>query len=251
MSGHSHWAQIKRSKSKVDAQRGARFSQLAKDLTSAARHGGGNPDGNLRLKIAIQNARTGNMPMDTIQRAIDKGTGSLEGTRYEDLFYEGYGPGGVAVMMEVVTDNRNRTAADLRTIFSRCNGNLGDSGSVSWMFARRGVVSVPARPGGPGEDDILAVVLDAGAEDLKPEADTFAIDCAPEAVDAVAKALGDAGIQVTEAGVQMIPATTVEVAGEVAQKLFKLLEALEENEDVQQVYANFEISEGELAALEG
>lgn len=251
MAGHSKWAQIKRTKAKVDAERGKIFSRLAKDIMSAARQGGGNPDGNLRLKIAIQKAKEANMPMENITRAIAKATGQLEGARFEEIIYEGYGPGGVAIMMEIATDNRNRTAADVRQYFNKYGGNLGETGSVGWMFDKKGVIRIDRAATRATEDDVLAAVLEAGAEDVRTDAETFEVLCAPEDLEAVLGALETAGIPVDAADTQLLPKTTVEVTGEAAQKLFKLLEALEELDDVQNVYANFEIPEGELAALEG
>lgn len=250
MSGHSKWATIKRAKSKIDAQRGKEFSRLAKDIMSAARQGGGNPDANLRLRIAILKARAANMPADNIQRAIAKATGQLEGARVEEIVYEGYGPGGVAIMMEIATDNRNRTAADVRAFFNKYGGNLGETGSVSWMFDKKGVVRIDRTQTPVTEDDLLALALEAGAEDLRTDPDSFEIITAPEDLDAVLGAVEAAQIPVDEAENQLIPKTTVQVSGETAEKLFKLLDALEEHDDVQNVYANFEAPEGELAALE-
>lgn len=251
MSGHSKWANIKRTKAKVDAQRGVLFSRLAKDIMVAARHGGGNPDANVRLKTAIEKARANNMPWDNIQRAIAKATGQLEGKSYEEAIYEGYGPAGVAVMMEIMTDNRNRTAADVRSIFTKCGGSLGESGSVAWMFRRRGVLTV-VREDNPGltEDRLLEVVLEAGAEDLKDSEDAFEVYTEPDRLDGVTAAVAAAGVRVDKAQVSQVPITTVEVRGEDARKVLKLLDLLEENDDVQNVYCNFDIPEGELAALE-
>ncbi|BDG60812.1 YebC/PmpR family DNA-binding transcriptional regulator [Caldinitratiruptor microaerophilus] len=251
MSGHSKWAQIKRTKAKNDAERGRLFSRLAKDILSAARAGGGNPDANLRLKVAIEKAREANMPVENIERLIARATGQAGGSAYEEVVYEGYGPGGVAILMEILTDNRNRTAADIRSIFNKHGGSLGESGSVAWMFARKGVIRVNRAENDITEDDLLAVVLDAGAEDLRAEDDAFEITTAPDDLDGVLRALERAGVKVEEGKVQRVPVTTVEVSGETARRLLRLLEVLDQNDDVQNVYANFDIPEGELAALEG
>lgn len=250
MAGHSKWAQIKRSKAKIDAQRGKLFSRLSKDIMSAVRQAGPNPDGNLRLKIAIQNAKDANMPAENIQRAILKASGQLEGARMEEAIYEGYGPGGVAIMMEIATDNRNRTAADVRAYFNKLGGNLGETGSVGWMFDKKGVVAIDRSQTRVTEDDLLAAVLEAGAEDIRTSDDRFEVICAPEDLEAVLKALEAAGIPVDEAGTQMLPQTTVTVAGETAQRLVRLLEALEDLDDVQNVYSNADFPDGELEGLE-
>lgn len=251
MAGHSKWAQIKRTKAKVDAERGRLFSRLAKDILSAARAGGPNPEGNLRLKLAIEKARDANMPVENIERLIARATGQAGGAGYEEIIYEGYGPGGVAILMEVLTDNRNRTAADLRNIFNKHGGNLGESGSVAWMFARKGVIRVSRAENAVSEDDLLAAVLDAGAEDVRAEEDAFEITTAPDDLEAVMQALAQAGIKVDEGRVQRVPSVTVPVSGETAHRVLRLLEQLDDYDDVQNVYANFDIPEGEFAALEG
>lgn len=249
MAGHSKWAQIKRTKAKEDLERGRLFSRLAKDIMTAARQGGGNPEGNLRLKIAIERAREANMPNENIQRAILKGTGQLPGAKYEEIIYEGYGPGGAAIMMEILTDNRNRTAADIRSIFNKCGGNLGESGSVSWLFQKKGIIRIDRSRCRLGEDDLLAIVLDAGAEDLRTEEEAFEVQTAPEDLDRVLQALQAHQVEVEEGKVQLVPTTTVELRGENAQKMLKLMDLLEENDDVQNVYSNFVIPADELAAL--
>lgn len=242
MSGHSKWSTIKRKKAKVDAQRGKIFTRLSKEIIVAARLGGGDPDNNPRLKVAIMRAREANIPNDNIQRAIMKGTGELGGGNYEELIYEGYGPGGVAVMMEIMTDNRNRTAGEIRHLFAKNGGNLGETGCVAWQFQKKGLIVV--EPGaGLSEDDLLLAALDAGAEDMKTEEDSYEIYTAPEEVEPVRQKLVGQGIVVAAAEVTMLPQTTVKLSGKEAEQMLKLMEALEEHDDVQEVYANFEIDE--------
>jgi YebC/PmpR family DNA-binding regulatory protein len=253
MSGHSKWATIKRKKGATDAARGRLFTRLIKEITIAARDGGGNAEGNPRLRLAIQTAKDNNMPADNIKRAIQRGTGELPGVTYEEVTYEGYGPGGVAIILEAVTDNANRTVSEIRHVFSRNNGNMGQSGSVAWMFHRKGSIVIPVsgqkKP--LSEDDVMAVVLEAGADDLQTEADTFTVTTSPQSFDAVKKALEEAGITLESASLQMVPQNTVKVTGREAEQLLKLMEAIEEHDDVQNVYANFDIDEKELAALNG
>jgi YebC/PmpR family DNA-binding regulatory protein len=253
MSGHSKWATIKRKKGATDAARGRLFTRLIKEITIAARNGGGNPDGNPRLRLAIQTAKAANMPADNIKRAVQKGTGELEGVTYEELIYEGYGPGGVAVLVEIATDNNNRTVSELRHLFSRNNGNLGTSGSVAWMFDRKGTIVVPqsGQPQPVTEDSLLEIILEAGADDLQNEDETYTITTSPQTFDAVKKALEDRQIVLESASLAMIPQNTVKVTGKDAENTLKLMEALEEHEDVQNVYANFDIDEKELAGLNG
>jgi YebC/PmpR family DNA-binding regulatory protein len=253
MSGHSKWATIKRKKGATDAARGRLFTRLIKEITIAARDGGGNAEGNPRLRLAIQTAKDNNMPADNIKRAIQRGTGELPGVTYEEVTYEGYGPGGVAIILEAVTDNANRTVSEIRHVFSRNNGNMGQSGSVAWMFHRKGSIVIPVsgqkKP--LSEDDVMAVVLEAGADDLQTEADAFTVTTSPQSFDAVKKALEEAGITLESASLQMVPQNTVKVTGREAEQLLKLMEAIEEHDDVQNVYANFDIDEKELAALNG
>ena len=251
MSGHSKWATIKRKKAATDSARGRLFTRLIKEITIAARNGGGNAEGNPRLRLAIQTAKAANMPADNIKRAIQKGTGELPGVAYEEVTYEGYGPGGVAILVDIVTDNNNRTVSEMRHVFSRNNGNLGTSGSVAWMFQRKGTVTVPRQGQASAltEDDMLAIILDAGADDLQTEDEMFTITTSPQAFDAVKKAIEDAGIAVDNASLQMIPQNLTRVAGKEAEQVLKLMEALEEHDDVQNVYANFDIDEKELASL--
>lgn len=247
MAGHSKWANIKRTKARVDAQRGKLFSRLAKDIISAARHGGPNPDANIRLKTAIAKAREANMPSDNIDRAIKKATGGSDGATVEEVVYEGYAPGGVAVMIEIVTDNRNRTAADLRHIFSKLGGNLGEAGCVAWMFARKGVIVIDRERCPLDEDALLDAVLEAGAEDMEAGGATFAITTAPDDLDRVLSALEAAGVPAEKAAVELIPSATVSISGEVAAQVLLLLDRLEDHDDVQNVYANCDLPDDEWA----
>jgi YebC/PmpR family DNA-binding regulatory protein len=239
------WENIKRSKGKLDQERGAVFSRIAKDLMKAAKEGGPDPEANFRLKTAIESARVANMPNDNITRAIRRGAGLEEGARYEEFFYEGYGPGGVAIMMNIVTDNRNRTAGDVRFIFTKHGGAMGETGCVGWMFTKKGIVEIDREATDVTEDDLMMVVLDAGADDIKTDDSHFEITAAPEALNAVLKALHQAKIPVVRGETAYIPNTTVEVAGETAEKLGKLLDLLEENDDVQNVYSNADFPEDE------
>lgn len=251
MSGHSKWATIKRKKGATDAARGRLFTRLIKEITIAARNGGGNLDGNPRLRLAIQTAKTNNMPADNIKRALQKGTGELPGVSYEEVTYEGYGPAGVAILVEAVTDNANRTVSEMRHVFSRNNGNMGQSGSVAWMFHKKGTISIPkAGQKKPlTEDDLLTIMLEAGADDMQTDDDIYTITTSPQSFDTVKKALEDKGITIESAAMQMIPQNTIKVTGKEAEQTLKLMEALEEHDDVQNVYANFDIDERELASL--
>lgn len=251
MSGHSKWATIKRKKAATDSARGQLFTRLIKEITIAARNGGGNPDGNPRLRLAILTAKTNNMPADNIKRAIQKGTGELPGVTYEEITYEGYGPSGAAILVDVVTDNANRTVSEIRHIFSRNNGNLGQSGSVAWMFHKKGTIVVPvAGQKKPlSEDDVLGIILDAGADDMQAESGTFTVLTAPSAFEVVKKALEDNGIIHESASIQMVPQNTVKVTGKDAENLVKLMDALDQHDDVQNVSSNFDIDDKELASL--
>ncbi len=249
MSGHSKWATIKRKKGATDAARGRLFTRLIKEITIAAKNGGGNPDGNPRLRLAIQTAKDNNMPADNIKRAIQKGTGELPGVSYEEVTFEGYGPAGVAIIVEVVTDNNNRTVSEMRHLFSRNNGNLGQSGSVGWMFQRKGNIVVSRAGQAISEDDMLSIILEAGADDMQTDDDAFTIVTSPQAFDTVKKAIEDKGLKMESAALQMVPQNTVKTTGKDAEQLLKLMEALEEHDDVQNVYANFDIDEKELATL--
>lgn len=247
MSGHSKWASIKHKKAAVDAKKGRVFTKTIKELTVAARMGGGDADANPRLRSAIAAARAANMPNDNIQRAIKKGTGELPGMSYEEAIYEGYGPGGVAVMVQVLTDNKNRTSASIRSIFSKCGGNLGESGCVSWMFHKKGYMSVPAEK--VNEDDLMAIALDAGAEDMKKEGDAFEVYTLIEDFEKVKKSLQDKNIPVASSELTMMPQTTIRLDDKNGHQMLRLMEALEDHEDVQNVYANFDIPEEVMAAF--
>lgn len=250
MSGHSKWAGIKHKKALVDAKRGKEFGKHSRAITVAAKEGGGDPDHNATLVQAIQKAKDANMPNDNIDRAIKKGTGAgADAASYQHLTYEGYGPNGVAVYVMVLTDNKNRAAADIRYIFDRAGGNLGTDGSVSWMFERKGVVYVDAA--GLDEDEVMMVAMEAGAEDLLADADTFEIRAEPSDFMKVREALVEAGIPISSAQLTMIPKNTVELDESDAKKTFRLLDALEDNDDVQEVYANFDIADEVMEALAG
>ena len=246
MSGHSKWHSIKHKKGALDAKRGKLFTKFIKELTVAARTGGGDPDANARLRKAIGDAKAGNMPNDTIDRAIRRGTGAEEGVNYEEINYEGYGPGGVALLIEAVTDNRNRTVAEIRHIFSKQGGNLGESGSVGWLFEKKGylVVSKSAKP----EEELFDIAIEAGADDLRDNEDNFEIITSPENFDAVHAAVKSAGIEPQVAEVSMVPQNYVKLEGSNAQQMLRLMEALEDHDDVQKVHANFDISEADMAA---
>ncbi|HYX40345.1 MAG TPA: YebC/PmpR family DNA-binding transcriptional regulator [Pyrinomonadaceae bacterium] len=246
MSGHSKWHTIKHKKGALDAKRGKLFTKLIKEIAVAARTGGGDPDANARLRKAIADAKAGNMPNDTISRAIRRGTGEEAGVHYEEVVYEGYGPSGVAVMVDAMTDNRNRTVAEIRHIFGKNGGNLGESGSVRFMFEKRGyiVVDKSAKP----EDELLELALEAGAYDLRDDEDNFEILTAPENFDTVLTAVKQAGIEPHVAEVEMIPSTYIKLTGNDARQMLKLMEALEDHDDVQKVSANFDIDEAEMAS---
>jgi YebC/PmpR family DNA-binding regulatory protein len=249
VSGHSKWHSIRRQKGAADAKRGQLFSKLVRAIIVAAREGGPDPAANLALANAIEKARENSMPKENIERAIARGTGSgPDGAAYERVTYEGYGPGGVAVFVEAGTDNRNRTAADVRHTFSKNDGNLGESGSVAWLFERRGLVLVPADS--VDEDDLTLAAAEGGAEDVVQEGSSFQVTCAPEDLPALREALTQAGIAFDSAELTMLPKTTIQIEDEgAAKKLVRLMEALEENDDVQDVYANFDIPEGILEAV--
>ena len=248
MSGHSKWASIKRKKGATDAKRGQLFSKLARAIIVAAREGGPDPAGNLALQNAIEKAKEASMPRDSIERAIARGAGPAgDGAAYETVTYEGYGPSGIAVYVEAVTDNRNRTAADVRHIFSKSDGSLGESGSVAWLFERRAVVLVD---GGADEDELTLAAADGGADDVEREGDSWRITAEPEALAGVRDAVEAVGMTVEAAELTMVPKTTVELDDEsAAKKVLRLMDALEENDDVQDVYANFDIPEGILEAV--
>lgn len=243
MSGHSKWHNIQRRKGKQDAVRGQMFTRLSRNIYLAAKEGGGNPDTNFRLKTAIDRAKASNLPADTISRTIAKATGTLEGVKYEELLYEGYGPAGVAVMIEIVTDNRNRTAADIRHIFSKRGGNLGESGCVAWMFERIGEITLNKEGLNHGFDDLMLQAIEAGAQDLQETEDQFVITTAPEDLAAVRDALEASGLSLEDAALTYEPKTTIQLEGDTLDTVFDLVEALEAHDDVQNVYANFEADE--------
>jgi YebC/PmpR family DNA-binding regulatory protein len=247
MSGHSRWSQIKRKKGKADVQRGKLFSKILREITVAAKNGGGDPKGNMRLKAAIESAKEVNMPQDNIKRAIQKGTGELPGESFEEITYEGYAPGGVAVLIQVLTDNRNRTAPEIRHTFEKAGGNMGSAGAVAWMFDRKGVILVDADK--IGEDDLMAKALDAGATDMRRTEKVFEITTAPAEMDAVRDALVKTGVPILEAQVTYVPQSTVRVEAPTAGSVMRLIEALEELDDVQHVYANYDIPDEVLEAI--
>jgi YebC/PmpR family DNA-binding regulatory protein len=245
MAGHSKWKQIKHYKAATDKKRGALFTKLLREITVSAKAGGGDPDGNARLRTAIENAKAQSCPKENIERAIKKGTGELEGVDYSEVLYEAYGPGGVALMIQALTDNPTRTVAEIRAKLSRGGGNLGASNSVSFMFDRKGQIYVPTN--GKSEDDVMELVLDAGAEDLAREDEQFTVTTAPADLHAVKQALERAGLAASEAALAWIPKNLVKVEGENASALLKLLEAIEDLDDVQKVDANFDMELSEIA----
>jgi YebC/PmpR family DNA-binding regulatory protein len=244
MSGHSKWSTIKHKKAAQDAKRGKLFTKLIKELTIAARLGGGDPDANPRLRSAVAAARAANMPLDNIKRAVARGTGELPGVTYEEVVYEGYGPGGVAVYVETLTDNRMRTTPEIRHLFTKHAGNLGEPNSVAWMFEKRGFFLVPREA--VDEERLMEVVLEAGAEDLREEGDHFEVSAPPESFHQVQQALEGAEIATSEAAVVMEPKNTVELDGKKAEQCLRLLEVLEDHDDVQNVYANLEVDDSAL-----
>ncbi|MBD3401776.1 YebC/PmpR family DNA-binding transcriptional regulator [candidate division GN15 bacterium] len=248
MSGHSKWSTIKRKKGKADQERGRIFTRHTKEIALAAREGGGEPDMNPRLRTAIANAKAVNMPADNIKRAILKGTGQLPGVTYESMTYEGYGPGGTAVFLEVLTDNKNRIVSEVRHLFSKYGGNLGENGSVAWMFDKRGQIEVDADQA--DEETLMEIALEAGAEDFQRDGDSFVITTDPSSLDDVRQAVEGKGIEMASAEVTMVPQNTVKLDKEGdASSMLKLMDALEDNDDVQKVYANFDIDEKLLEQL--
>jgi YebC/PmpR family DNA-binding regulatory protein len=247
MSGHSKWSTIKHKKAAKDAKRGKAFTKLIKEITVAARLGGGDVKANPRLRTAVLAARAQSMPGDTIDRAIKKGTGELEGVNYEEVVYEGYGPGGVAVMIEVLTDNRNRTVAELRNVLDKCGGNLGTTGSVAWMFTKRGLITVERAQ--VDEDKVMEVALEAGADDVTDSGDILEVLTAPEQLEGVKDALEQAKIVAASAEVTMMPSSTTSISGKQAEQMVRLLETLEDHDDVQRVSSNMDIAAEELEQL--
>jgi len=247
MSGHSKWSSIKHKKGATDAKRGKVFSKLIKEITVAARLGGGDPSGNPRLRTAIAAGKAENMPKDNIERAIKKGTGELEGTTYEEANYEGYGPGGVAVLVNCLTDNKNRAVADVKHLFERNGGNLGEPGCVSWMFEQKGLIVFEKDK--VDEEQVLDLALESGAEDVKEEETEIEVITDPSDFESVKKAIDDAGLSFIIAEITMIPKNTLKVEGKKAQQMLNLMQGLEDNDDVNHVYANFDISDEVLEAL--
>ncbi|MBI3328709.1 MAG: YebC/PmpR family DNA-binding transcriptional regulator [Nitrospinae bacterium] len=247
MSGHSKWSSIKHKKAAQDARRGAMFTKVIKELTVAARLGGGDADMNPRLRTAVLKAKAVNMPQDNIQRAIMKGTGELPGVSYEEMTYEGYGPGGVAVILSAVTDNRNRTVAEVRKIFSKNGANLGEAGCVAWMFQKKGLIVVEKEK--IDEDELLTIALDAGAEDVRAGDGIYEVVTAVEDFEPVKQAIAAKGVELSTSEISMIPQSTVRLEGNQARQLLKLMEELEDHEDVQNVYGNFDIPDEVLAEV--
>jgi YebC/PmpR family DNA-binding regulatory protein len=248
MAGHSKWKQIKRKKAVTDARRASAWTKIIREITVAAKAGGGDPNGNPRLRLAIDSARAVNMPKENIERAVKKGTGELDGAAFEELTYEGYGPGGAAIFIEATTDNANRTVAEIRHAFSRNGGNLGASNSVAWMFERKGQVYLDA--GQLDEDTTLEAALDAGAEDFSRDGEQYIVTTTPGAFHAVQDALRSRGIAIESAELAMVPKNTVKLEGADAEKILKLVESLEELEDVSKVFSNFDIDAAQLAEAE-
>ncbi len=249
MSGHSKWASIKHKKAATDAKRGKLFTKLIKELTVAAREGGGDPDANPRLRLAVQRAKDANMPKDNIEKAIKKGTGELPGVIYESMVYEGYGPSGVAILVDVLTDNKNRAAAEVRSIFTKRNGNMAGAGSVAWQFKQKGLIIVSKDKS--EEDKLMNIILENGAEDMQTEEDTYEISTQPKEFEAVKKAIESSGIEINSAEITMVPDSTVNISDKgVAQQVLGLINALEDNDDVQNVYANFDIPDNILSEIE-
>jgi len=246
MSGHSKWATIKHKKAALDSKRGKVFTRLIKEIMIAARSGG-DPDSNARLRTAIVAAKAVSMPADNIKRAVMRGTGELEGGQIDEILYEGYGPGGAAVLVNVATDNRNRTVSEIRHLFSKLGGNLGEQGSVSWMFERKSQIIVDGEKA--GEDQLMGIALDAGADDIRDQGGAWEIVAPPEAHEAVVAALEKAGIPTESAEIAMLPKNTIKLEGKTAQSMLKLYDALEEHDDVQNVYGNYEVDEAEVEAL--
>lgn len=244
MSGHSKWASIKHKKAAMDAKRGKVFTRYIKEITVAARIGGGDPDANPRLRHAIDGAKSVNMPQDNIKKAIQRGTGELEGVHYEEITYEGYGPGGIALMVETVTDNKNRTVADIRHVFAKYNGNLGEQGCVSYLFSKKGLIIIDKEA--IEEDDLMELALDNGAEDMRVEESNYEIVTQVEDFEAVLSAINSREIPFVSAEISMIPSTYIKLEGKHAEQMLKLMEKIEDLDDVQNVWANFDISEEEI-----
>jgi YebC/PmpR family DNA-binding regulatory protein len=247
MSGHSKWSSIKHKKAAVDAKRGKVFTKIIKEITVAAKMGGGDPDANPRLRTAILSAKSVNLPKDKLERAIKKGTGELEGANYDEILYEGYGPGGAAVLIESLTDNKNRAVAEIRHIFSKCAGNLGENGCVAWMFDNKGYLVVEKKD--VEEDALMETALDAGAEDIREEEDSFEVITDPGDFETVKSAIDDAGIPTIMAEITMLPQTTADLAGKEAEQMVRLMDMLDECDDVQKVYTNADIPDDVMNAM--
>ncbi len=248
MSGHSKWSTIKRKKAKTDAAKGKVFTKLIKEITVAARTGGGDENANPALRTAVINAKGANMPVANIERAIKKGTGELPGVSYEDVTYEGYGPAGTALLIRTLTDNKNRTVAEIRHLLSKYNGNLGESGCVAWIFDKKGIITV--RLDQVDEDEMMELAIEAGAEDIKTEDDVYEIVTGPDEFEDVKQAIEEKSISIDSAEITMLPQNTVKVEGKSVETLFKLMDLLEDHDDVSQVFSNFDIDEDVMAALE-
>jgi YebC/PmpR family DNA-binding regulatory protein len=241
MAGHSKWAQIKRKKAVVDAKRGKLFTKLIREITIAAREGGGNPDGNPRLRLAIDQARAANMPLENIERAIKKATGELEGSKYEEVIYEGYGPGGIAILIETVTDNKNRTVSELRHLFSRHGGRLAETGSVNWKFQRKGIITLDKNQ--INEDDLIMLALDAGADDIITETDYYEVQTPVENFEKVRRTISEKGLKIESASLQYVPQNLMKINAKENETALKLLEILEDHDDVQNVYTDADLTE--------
>jgi YebC/PmpR family DNA-binding regulatory protein len=247
MSGHNKWSTIKHKKAREDAKRGKAFTKIIREITVSAREGGGDPDSNPRLRAAVAAAKAANMPSDNVTRAIQRGTGELPGVTYEEVQYEGYGPGGVAVLLQTMTDNRNRTTPEVRHLFSKHGGNLGENGCVSWLFTRKGLILIP-RDGAPGEDELMEIALEVGAEDLDTDdREYYRVYTAPDELHQVKDALEANGVQPEAAEFDMEPSTTQRLEGKQAQQMIRLMEAFDDHDDVQNVWANFDIDDDVLA----
>ena len=241
MGGHSHWSTIRRHKASIDAKRGRIFTKIIREITAAARVGGGDPEGNPRLRTAVAKAKEANLPQDTLKKALQRGTGELPGVHYEEITYEGYGPGGVALLLEVMTDNRNRTVSDIRHIMGKYGGNLGETGCVAWMFQRKGYLEVERSC--VEEEKLLDIVLEAGAEDLKAGEKSFEVTTAPDELETVRQALEGKGIPTLTAELTMLPQNTIPLEEKEAVRMLRLLDALDDQDDVQKIFANFDIAE--------
>ena len=249
MSGHSKWATIKHKKGAADAKRGKIFTKIIKEISVAARISGGDPDSNPRLRTAILAAKNENMPSDNIERALARGTGTLEGEQYEEVTFEGYGPGGVGMIIEVVSTNRNRVVSELRHLMNKNGGNMAENGAVGWMFSRKGDIIVPKEAA--DEDTLMGIVLDAGADDLRDDGSVWEVTSPPEALEKIREALAKAGIKPASAEVSWVPQNYVKLTGSQAQAMLRMVENMEDNDDVQHVYANFDIDEKEIEAVAG